>query len=54
MSVVILVLLYLVQMIVCCVIHARHGSRIPNGVWDFIKLMFLPYVLYKLYRKEDL
>lgn len=47
-------LLYLVQMLCCLIIHHMMHTRLPEGVWDFIKLTFLPYVLYKLYKKEDL
>ena len=54
MIIIIVILLYVVQLVGCIVFHIMKGTRLPKGVWDFLKLTFLPYVLYKLYKKEDL
>jgi len=54
MIIIIIIMFYLGQMLCCAIMHHMWHTRLPEGVWDFIKLTFLPYVLYKLYKKEDL
>jgi len=40
--------LYIFQMIMCFKIHIKNNTRNWTGKCDFIKLTFLPYVLFNL------
>lgn len=42
-----LVLIYLLQVLLACIINLDVGTRIPTSLFDFIKLTFFPYVLYQ-------
>ena len=50
MNIVILIIIiwavYILQFMLCCVIHLKLNTRNPRGEIDLIKLTFLPYVLY--------
>lgn len=39
---------YIINMGICAIIHSERGTRGPEGFFDFIRLTFLPYVLYCL------
>ena len=43
-----IVLGYLANIVISGIINIFNTTRIPNNGWDFIKLTFLPYVLFHL------
>ena len=49
-----IILLYFVCCWIACGIHMRRDSRAPTGVFDFIRMTFLPYVWFCLWRKKGL
>lgn len=48
-----LIVIYILQLLVCTVIHISILTRIPKGPIDFLKLTFLPYVLYNIKNLKD-
>lgn len=51
--VVLCIKIYLAQMFICSLIHIINNTRIPAGLVDFLKLTFLPYVVYCLWANKD-
>lgn len=52
---IIILLIWGMQVMVSALIHASRPSRIPHNMFDFLKLTFLPYVLYCLiFNKKSL
>lgn len=49
-----LIIVYLINMLVCCMIHAYRATRTSDDLTDFLILTFLPYVVYKLLKGEEL
>lgn len=47
------VLFYSIQAQVCVSIHILRRTRFAGGFFDFLKLTFLPYVLFKLIIKKE-
>ena len=45
-TILIILLIYLIQVLASVILNAINPSRIPTGIWDFIKLTFFPYVAY--------
>lgn len=41
-------IIYLAQVILCCIINGTNNVRIPESIWEIIKFTFLPYVLINL------
>ena len=46
--------LYCVNITVCAMYHSIAGTRIPYTIWDGVKITFLPYIIYKLIKREEL
>ncbi len=44
---------YGVNVMFCALYHSHHVTRRPNSLWDFIKLTFAPYLIYKKIRKQE-
>ena len=49
----IMVSVYIAQGGIACIINYINGTRSTNGFWDFLKLIFLPYVLLNLKSIKD-
>ena len=47
-------LIYMMSIPSCIIYHVCNGTPFPTTIKQFIKLTFLPYVIYKIIRKEDL
>lgn len=41
--------IFIIQFITAAVINVYIKTRIPKSIWDFLKLTFLPYVLYYIF-----
>ena len=52
-EIIIFLILYFAQMGMCVPFHALNNSRISKDWVDFIKLTFLPYVLYYYYKDPN-
>jgi hypothetical protein len=44
----IIIFIYLIQSLICSITHICNNTRDPKGFIDFLKLTFLPYVLFNL------
>lgn len=40
----------LVQAMICCKLHIHYGTREPKDNFDIIRLYFLPYAIYTIYK----
>ena len=49
----VIILIYLLNMLICTFYHIINATRSPRNIWDFIKLTFLPYVIFKKYLKTE-
>ena len=47
-QILLILMIYLIQAAICALINAINSTRLPRSVTDFIKLIFLPYVLLNL------
>lgn len=47
-------LIYAINVLICCCYHAYNATDIPNTNIKFIKITFLPYLIYKLIRKQKI
>ena len=45
---------YFVQVLVCTSYHIIKGTRDPSNLLDFIKLTFLPYIIYKVIKGDPI
>jgi hypothetical protein len=43
---------YLLTIVICMVFHIGNRTPFPTTVKNLFKLTFLPYVIYKIIRKE--
>lgn len=41
-----IILIYGIQIIICATIHIILSTKIPVSTFDFLKLTFLPYILW--------
>ena len=48
----VIILVYLLNMCICSIYHIINATRNPRNTWDFIKLTFLPYVIFMIINKR--
>lgn len=48
-----IIVVYMGQIAVCAIINAAIGSRVPKSGLDFLKLAFLPWLLFNLKNTKD-
>ena len=48
----VIILVYLLNMLICTFYHIINATRSPRNTWDFIKLTFLPYVIFMIINKR--
>ena len=41
-----IIIIYTTQMLICTIIHIINATRVPTSIFDFLKLTFLPYVIF--------
>ena len=47
-------LYYTLQIVICCFINTLTNVNFPKTAWEFIKLTFLPYVIWRLIFKKKI
>ena len=52
-TILIILLVYLVQALICVIINASVPNRIPNGFKDLVKMTFLPWLLLHMKEARD-
>lgn len=44
---------YLLNIVICAFINSHNSTRLPRDLVDFLKLTFLPYVLFNLEKIKE-
>lgn len=43
--IILIILVYILQAGICCIINVYNTTRMPRNIKDFFKLLWLPYVI---------
>ena len=47
-----ILLIYIMQILICCMINIINGEKEPSNTKEYLKLTFLPTLLWKIYKEN--
>ena len=50
----IILVIYWLQMIFCATIHFIRDTKAPNNLKDYLKLTFMPYLIWCIFKRIDI